>query len=190
MWFTAQDFIGFWFSYWFQPLRSACPALSKQARQMADTEWTLPTWLRPLFLQRWIGQAIAQRVVWQATQATPPDYRYADSLPCWNKMAALPYDEKRLGQLPELDVLWLWATDAERLLRMAQTRPGDIGEDRWTQAMLGACGHLVQGYHELRRRLGYREARRLVRLLLGALACPQANRPIEQVPEFSVGDEV
>ena len=141
---------------------------------MADPAHTLPAWLRPCFLQRWLGLAIAARIAWQVTQPTPARYRFADSDPCWSKTAALPYDEKRLRALPEYDLLWLWEVDAERLLRMIQVAPGTIGEDRWTQAILGVCGHLTQGYHELKRRYGWRQARVLVRQMLALLVTWQA----------------
>jgi len=166
MWFVAQDYNFFWYSRWVQPLRSACPWISMQARQMAQDGWPAPDWMRPLYVQRWVGQAIAERLARQAKQATPFVPHFTDSVPCWNKTMTLPYDSKLLHALPELDVLWWWEVEVERLLRMIETPPSEIGEDRWTQAVMGVCGHLLQGYAELKRRCGWRRARALLREVL------------------------
>ena len=69
----------------------------------------------------------------------------------------------RLHTLKDRDLFWLFDVDLERLLRSMQADPTEIGEDRWTQAVLGTCGHLTQSYQEFKRRCGTRRARSLVR---------------------------
>lgn len=163
MWFEPDDFHFFWLSRWMQPLRSACPWLSPPVRQKAQKKKKIPKWLRPVYVQHWIRHAVAERQAWLAAHPNAAPYRFADSMPCWSKTAAMPYEERRMHKLKDSDLFWLFDVDLERALRIMQADPAEIGEDRWTQAALGTCGHLAQAYREFQRRCGTRRARSLIR---------------------------
>ena len=84
--------IGFWLMPWSQAFRSACRWFTPEtrpARGRVRPDKDAPRWLRPLFLQRWVGEAIAQRL--QTHPQTTSAYRYGrESEPCWDAVAWTP----------------------------------------------------------------------------------------------------
>jgi hypothetical protein len=154
----------FWLLPWSQPYRSACRWFTPDTqpasgRPRPDKE--APSWLRPLFLQRWVGQAIAARL--QAHPNTSA-YRYGkESRPCWESVAWLRYPWRILHQFDDEMLLSLFGMEVERLLRIAQEHPSFAGQVEWTCAVLGASEHLAQVYHELKRRHTWQAARAMLR---------------------------
>jgi hypothetical protein len=172
------DLPTFWCLSWSLPLRTACHWLTRQPVTLAPPNPlpSAPRWLRPLFLQRWVGQAVLARRQWQRAHPDAMPYRYgAESLPCWVHVGALPYDRACLRALGEASVLWLWGVEVERLLRISEIPPVLVGVEDWTQAMLGACGHLAQLYQELKRRHRAKQARVLVRAALQAFVAWESD---------------
>src|SRR5690242_1882752 len=92
---TTPDVLSFWCTPWSETLRAACvwtarfgPPISGQQPDKAA-----PRWLRPLCLQRWVGQAIAARLAWMRAHPEAAAYRYgSESEPCWQAVAWVSYD--------------------------------------------------------------------------------------------------
>lgn len=198
MWFQPVDLISFWSSAWSIPLRAACPWLSEQARTRVLPKTPKPTWVGPLCIQRWIGQAVAARLAWQEYRAEALVYRFGgESKPSWTEYAVLPYDRRCLRELEEMNLRWLWGIEIERLLQIVETAPSDIGERAWTLAVLGACHHLAQLYAELKRRHKAMRARAIIHeelrlfvawgqyyTILSSILLPGKSREASDVPSM------
>ena len=102
--------------------------------------------------------------------ATHPDaagYLYDEyTIPLWTPAGWTPFAQSALRAWSDERLLLLFQVETERLLRILQAPPKLLGEAVWTRAVLGACEHLAQLYHEFRRRSGARAVRRFVRRAL------------------------
>ncbi len=160
---VMAQFITFWLTPWSAPFRAACLWFTPdtQPLQGRKPNKVAPNWVRPFFVQRWVGEAIAARL------AANPDtcaYRYGrDSEPAWDAAAWASYPRAILRQLDEQTLLWIFGMEVERLLRIAQEHPGLVGQMEWTGAALSASEHLAQLYAELKRRYKAAQARALLR---------------------------
>ena len=126
-----------------------------------------PGWIRPLCVQREIGQAIAARLAWLRQHPDAAGYLYDDyTIPLWTRAGWTPFAQSALRAWSDEWLLLLFQVETERLLRILQAPPALLGEAVWTPAALGACEHLAQLYHEFRRRYGARAVRRFVRRAL------------------------
>jgi hypothetical protein len=172
MLFTADDVVSFWYARWAAPLRSACVALPEPPLPRPDPLPKAPRWLRPLCVQRLIGQAVAERAAWYRVHSdlTPIYYFDNESEPCWGEVAAVSYDRECLRELKEGTVRWILGMEIERLLRIVQVVPApaargsaEVGMDAWMRAVLGVCEHVSQLYDELKRRHKAMRARAIVR---------------------------
>ena len=124
-----------------------------------------PTWLRPLCLQRWVGQTVLARLAWMQRHPEAALYRYSGSsdecdpsIPCWTEKGTVCYDWHGLHTEEAAHPL-RWEIEVERLLRTSEAPPALIGQDTWARAALRICEHLNQLYSELKRRHGARRAR-------------------------------
>jgi hypothetical protein len=158
------DAITFWTTPWSQPFRAACLRFTPETQPVLGQpcpDRYAPNWLRPLCLQRWVGQAIAARL------AADPDttaYRYKrESEPCWEPVAWVSYPRPILRSFADHTLLWIFSMEVERLLRIAQEDPRLAGVAYWTCAVLGASEHLAQLYRELKRRHKAMRAREMLR---------------------------
>ena len=123
-----------------------------------------PRWLRPLLLQRWVGQAIAARLAWLDAHPHARRYRYGvESEPRWFDAAWASYERDILADFNEAMLLWIFGMEVERLLRIAEEHPSFVGQVEWTRAVLGASEHLAQLYAELKRRHSWQQARAMLR---------------------------
>ncbi|HLW03073.1 MAG TPA: hypothetical protein VKT82_30760 [Ktedonobacterales bacterium] len=155
--------ITFWLTPWSAPFRAACLWFTPdtQPLQGRKPNTIAPRWVRPFFVQRWVGEAIAARLA--ANPATTA-YRFGhDSDPDWDAAAWASYPRAILRQLDEQTVLGIVGMEVERLLRIAQEHPGLVGQVEWTGAALSASEHLAQLYAELKRRHKAMQARALLR---------------------------
>jgi hypothetical protein len=162
-------FNSFWSSPWSAPLRGACHWLKREPAPVvpATPDALAPGWLRPLSLQRQIGQAIGWRLKWMREHPDHATFLFpTDSIPVWHDFGWQPYGR---GVLRTWSDEWLnlhFVMEFERLLRIIQTPPRLMGEETWTRAALDACQHLAQVYHEFRRRYSSRRVRWFVRRVL------------------------
>jgi hypothetical protein len=157
---TPADLVFFWSAAWSVPLRSACRWLTPDAQTAVAPDAIAARWLKPLCLQRWVGQAIGDRLAWMRQHPEAAAYRcWQESTPCWTGMSAVSYDRRCLRELSEAGLLSLWEVEVERLLRISEAPPARVGEDDWARAALGVCEHLSQLYAELKRREQSRRAR-------------------------------
>ncbi len=163
--FLASHRAVFWRLPWSAPLRAA---LSWQAdpAQFPDNAPPpeAPRWLRPLCVQRMVGRAVAQRAAWLARHPCLEPYRFGrESEPDWHECNLLTYDRRNLREMGEWYLRWMLGMEVERLLRLAQTAPAELGEAAWPASVLAASEHVAQVYHELRRRCKAARARAIVR---------------------------
>ncbi len=169
MWFSVEEVQSFLGARWSLPIRRVCLGLSAQMRQLVSANDTLktPAWAKPAWLQLQIGEAIAARLAWQATQPGEVRYRFGRrSEPCWSQSTILPYERRALHRLEDEALLVLWGMDLERLYRIVQMHYSDVGETLWTLTLLGTCAHLAQVYTEFKRRCKARRARELAQWAL------------------------
>ena len=158
-----RDLIDFWLMPWSAFFRATCLwfTLDTQPIQGRPPEKEPPRWMRPLFLQRWVAQAVTTRL--KANPSTTA-YRFGkESESCWDAVAWLRYDWRILRQFNEDILLWIFGMEADRLLRIAQEHPSMVGQVQWTCVVLGASEHLAQLYGELKRRQKALPARTLLR---------------------------
>ena len=164
---TMDDLMTFWLTPWSKPLREACVWVTRFGPPLSgkkpDTE--APKWVRPLFLQRWVAQAIAERLAWLDAHPDLADDRFGqESETDWEHVTWTFAEPRCLRELCEATLLWMFNCEVERLLRIIQEPPTLVGSCEWTQAALVACGHIAQVYAELRRRqpagAGYHKAKR------------------------------
>ncbi len=159
----TAHFITFWLTPWSAPFRAACLWFTPdtQPLQGRKPNKVAPWWVRPFFVQQWVGEAIAARL------AADPDtcaYRFGrESEPVWKASAWARYPRAILRQLREETLLGIWGMEVERLLRIAQEHPCLVGQMEWTGAALCASEHLAQLYAELKRRFKAERARALLR---------------------------
>ena len=151
----APVIVDFWMMPWSAPFRAACRWFTPETQPLRGRKPNddAPTWLRPLFLQRWVGQAIAARLAWLEAHPQAKRYRYDDeSEPRWEEAAWASYERAFLRTFDEALLLWMFGMEVERLLRIAEEHPVLVGGTDWTCAVLGASEHLAQVYAELKRR--------------------------------------
>lgn len=163
---TIDDLLIFWMTPWSKPLRDTCVWLARFGAPISGKrpDRFAPTWVRPLFMQRWVARAIATRLAWIAAHPDLPADQYEDeSEPQLNVAGWTAYERCWLRTRPEERLLHTFGVEVERLLRIMQEPPTLVGDDDWTHAALEACEHLAQVYHELRRRHKATRARAIVR---------------------------
>jgi len=154
----------FWLLPWSAPLRAALAWGPDPDRFPPVGPPIAPRWLKPLCVQRWVGQAVAARVAWLRQQGGAAPYRFGeDSLPEWHPFHLERYVWRPLHELEETSLRWLLGMEVERLLRLIDLPPQEIGEGAWVAASLAVYAHVAQVYHELRRRYKTRRAREIVR---------------------------
>jgi hypothetical protein len=171
--------IGFWLLPWSQPFRALCRwfALDEQPLQgRALPHQSVPRFVRPVLVQRWVAQAIAARLAWLEAHPQEQPYRYGkESRPCWEDVAWKRYDWRILHQFDDAMLLWIFGMEVERLLRLTDADPRFVGAGRWTCAALGASEHLAQLYYELKRRHRAMPARAMLWAELARLVDWQAS---------------
>ena len=191
---TWTPFQSFWSSPWSIPLRGACNWLQRKPGPVVpDTPDALaPSWVRPLCLQRLIGKAIRDRIAWNRQYPDRAAFLYPeDSIPVWTEISWTPYSRAALRSWSDEWLLIFFPMELERLQRLIQTPPSLLGEELWTRAALGACQHLAQMYHELRRRYHAKDARLLMHRLFEGYVFwepPSEEREAPAVEETRVGD--
>ena len=165
MCFAPLVLVAFWLMPWSEPFRAACLwfTLDTQPLQGHQPDKDAPKWLRPLFLLRWVGQAVAARLAWLSEHPGARRYRYGkESIPCWDAVAWASYPRRCLRELREDTLLRIFGMEVERLLRIAEESPLLAGTSDWTSAALGASEHLAQLYAELKRRHKAQRARAIL----------------------------
>ena len=167
MLFTTDDLISFWYDSWAAPLRSALAEPTEPPLPRPDPLPTPPRWLRPLCVQRVVGQAVAARLAWlRARSDEKPSYQFgkeSEPEPSWTEVATFSYDPVCLHELSEYRLRWILGMEAERLLRIARVAPAEVGIVIWTQAVLGISEHVADLYAEFKRRHRAMRARAIVR---------------------------
>ncbi len=147
----------FWRLPWSAPLRAALPWQADPDRFTTTERPVVPRWLRPLFVQRLVGQAVAERAAWLEAHLCLEPYRFGrESEPDWHETNLLRYG-RCLGRLSEDLQRWVLGMEVERLLRLVQLSPSELGQGAWVAGVLAACEHVAQVYQVWRRR--YRAAR-------------------------------
>jgi hypothetical protein len=130
MQFSAPDLLSFWMTPWSRPLRGACVWLASLGAPISGSQpdAAAPRWLRPLCLQRWVGQAVVTRLEWMGQHPDQPAYSFGrESEPCWTDVAWATYDRPSTRGLSEEAILWLFGAEVERLLRSVEEAPGLVG---------------------------------------------------------------
>lgn len=154
----------FWRLPWSAPLRAALSWQADPDQFPADAPIpVVPGWLRPLWVQRVVGQAVAERAAWLEEHITLDPYRFGrESEPDWHETNLLSYG-RCLGRLNEEMQRWMLGMEVERLLRLVQLSPSELGQGAWVAAVLAACEHVGQVYHVWRRRYKAARAREMLR---------------------------
>ena len=121
--FRPTDLVDFWLMPWSEPLRDACCWIALLGVPLAgkkpDTD--AARGLRPLFLQRWAGQAARDRLAWLRLHPEAERDRFGDeSDPGWDVEGRLVSERRCLQQMEEAALLRLIAVEAERLTRIAE----------------------------------------------------------------------
>jgi hypothetical protein len=179
--FDGSDLVDFWTRPWSAPFRQACIWVTRLGAPLygrkPDTD--APNWLRPFFLQRWVGQAIA---AWLGTHPNVTAYRYGrKSEPCWKEASWSVYDRRDLRDQSEDGLLWLFGVGVECLQRVAQEPPALVGCAEWTGAALCASAQIVQIYAELKRRHKAMRARALLREALRQFVAWEPGNDAEEI---------
>ena len=163
---TPADLAAFWAAPWSVPFRAACRWLTPEQKRTVSADVHSPAWLKPLCVQRWVGQAVARRLAWMGAHPEAALYRYSGpsdagdpSIPYWAEMATSSYTPLWLHHQEEEALLWRWNVEVERLLRISEAPPCLVGADDWARAALGVGLRLSQLYAELKRRQKARRAR-------------------------------
>ena len=153
-----------WLTVWC-PLLRACPGLRFNDLPMLDLpRWPLVRRLGPVFLQRWVAQAVANRLAWQQhSWITPHFYQYGhESDLSWERAARLAYPRAILREMSEASLRWRFGVQVEYLLRLVE--PGSaLSAEQRLLALGGTSLHVAQVYAEWKRRCGWRQAREIVR---------------------------
>ncbi len=106
---TWTPFQSFWSSPWAAALRASCIWLQREpAPVVPDTPDSLaPDWIRPLCLQRWVGQAIAKRLAWMRQHPDQAAFLFPEtSIPGWARFFWTPYERRALRDLLYASVRW------------------------------------------------------------------------------------
>ena len=153
----------FWRLPWSAPLRAALPWQADPDQFPAGEPLPLaPGWLRPLCVQRLVGQAVAERAAWLEQHLCLDPYRFGrESEPDWHETNLLRYG-RCLGRLREEAQRWLLGMEVERLLRLVQLSPSELGQGAWLAATLAASEHVAQVYQVWRRRYKAARAREML----------------------------
>ena len=146
---SPDDLASFWSAPWSVPLRCACRWLEPEEQTRADSDASAPRWLRPLCVQRWVGQAVRDRLAWMQAHPEAACYRYGGSnnerqdrsIPCWTAEATVASARETLRGVTEESLLWGWNVEVERLLRVSEAPPSLLGEETWARAALRASVH-------------------------------------------------
>ncbi len=149
------DLVDFWLMHWSEPLRSACCwiALLGAPLQGKKPDTDAARWLRPLFLQRWVGEAVADRLAWLKAHPEAAGDRFGDeSDPGWREDGWTPPARPRLRRVCDGELLRLVQVELERLARIAEDVPALVGGGTWTEAALASCAAMARLYAELKRR--------------------------------------
>ncbi len=179
---TRDDLLLFWTTPWSAPLRNACIWIDRFGPPISgkrpDTD--APKWVRPLFLQRWVAQAIVARLAWLEAHPHLATDRYGnESEPCWDTVAWASYDRRCLREHCDTTLLRLFGMEVERLLRIVQEPPGLVGSWEWTLGALGASEHVALVYAELKRRHKAMRARSMLREELCRFITWQRDNAVE-----------
>jgi hypothetical protein len=172
---SAADVAAFWSAAWSVPLRSACRWLAPEVQTRVIPGVKSPIWLKPFCVQRWVGQAIVDRLAWMQAHPEAAAYRFSGpagvgdiSLPCWTEPPSVVEAWREVHTEIEACLLWRWEVEVERLLRICEAPPALLGEDEWARAALRVCVRLSQVYAELKRRHKAMPTRALLRARLRA----------------------
>ena len=156
--FSPDELEAFWSAAWSVPLRSACRWLEPAVQTHLDAAVQSPLWLKPFCVQRWIGQAVLDRLAWMRAHPEAAAYRFSGpagvgdaSLARWTEPPSEV--EAWLDVHLEIDdcLCWRWEVEVERLLRISEAPPALLGEALWAQAVLRSCARLSLVYAELKR---------------------------------------
>ncbi len=164
--FLPTDLADFWVMPWSEPLRNACCwiALLGAPLQGKKPDKEAARWLKPLFLQRWVGQAVADRMAWVRAHPEARGDRFGEeSDPGWREEGWAPPERRCLRRLCEEELLRRVAVEAERLARIAEEAPALVGGGHWTEVTLASCAEVARLYAELKRRHHAARARALLR---------------------------
>ncbi|HLV97823.1 MAG TPA: hypothetical protein VKT82_04015 [Ktedonobacterales bacterium] len=143
-----------------------------------------PGWLRPLWLQREVGRAVAARLAWMRAHPDQAAMLHAEDAPSsWSSDDWTPYDRRCLRLWSDEWLAFWWEVNTERLLLLVRVPPALMGEDLWTHVLLGTCEHLAQLYHQFRKRYGARATRRFVRDTLNNYVCWEPKKEAGQEAE-------
>ncbi len=162
---TNNQVVDFWCMPWSQTFRRANVWLERFGQPLTGkkADKYAPKWLRPLFVQRWVGETVARRLAWMEGHPERAEYRYGrESEPSWEGITWLSEERGILRQFGDDGLLLLLGMEVERLLRIAQEHPSLVGQVEWTQATLAASEHVAKVYGELRRRHKAARARAMV----------------------------
>lgn len=162
----TPEVVDFWMMPWSAPFRAACRWFTPETQPLRGrkSNQTAPRWLRPLFLQSWVGRTVAARLAWLDAHPQAARYRYGrESEPRWVDAAWASYQRPILRAFSEARLLWMFGMEVERLLRIAEEHPSLAGGVDWTCAALGASEHIAQVYAELKRRHKAMPARAMLR---------------------------
>ena len=153
----------FWLEVWSGPLHAQPAVRLNDVPQMDLPRWPVVHQVGPRFLQRWVAQAVANRLAWQESWISPHYYRYGrESDFSWERAASLPAGREALRGLDEEGRCWLFGVETEYLLRLVE--PGSrLSAEQRLLALAGTCWRIAQLYAEWKRRYGWRRARELVR---------------------------
>ena len=186
---STVPFQSFWSSSWSAPLRAACVWFKRQPAPVVPktADALTPGWLRPLCVQRMVGQAVCDRLAWLRAHPDLAASLYPDEAPPgWDRGDWIPYDYGTLRRLSDEWLLLLFQINVERLLHTVRMPPALVGEERWTRSALGTCEHLAQLYREFRRRYQARATRKFVQHVLNLYVVWEG--PVKP-SEPAVGDE-
>jgi hypothetical protein len=166
MYFRPIELCDFWTMPWSDPFRAACcwVVLLGAPLQGSKPDTDAPGWLRPLLVQRWVGQTIAARLAWLGAHPEARATRFGDEAqPIWLADGWVDHQRRWLRSQHDDMLLRLVAIEAERLTRIAQEAPTIVGSAHWTGAALGAFARIAQLYRELKRRHHAMPARTMLR---------------------------
>ena len=82
LYFRPTDLVDFWLMPWSEPLRNACCwiALFGAPLHGKKPDKDAARWLKPLFMQRWVGQAVADRLAWVKAHPEAAGDRFGDGV--------------------------------------------------------------------------------------------------------------
>lgn len=164
--YTIDELMDFWLTPWSKTLRDLSVQLTFMDPPISGRrpDKAAPRRVRPLCLQRWVGQAIAARLAWMQAHPAHAAPRFGDaSDPRWEEEALEPPQRRGLRARGDAALLEQFGVTVERLLRILYEPPKLVGDVEWTEAALRASQEIAQIYAELRRRYKAMRARALLR---------------------------